>query len=100
MPVAQLINIIGFEGDYLKLPGHVGLVYCRRHRDFEGTIKTVTVSKNPDGKYFASVLVDDGKDTPIPSTEGKAIGIDLGLNHFCITSNGSKYNNPRHIAKH
>ncbi|CCI16867.1 hypothetical protein MICAF_230006 [Microcystis aeruginosa PCC 9807] len=32
--------------------------------------------------------------------EGKAIGIDLGLTHFAITSNGSKYDNPRHFAKH
>ena len=32
--------------------------------------------------------------------EGKAIGIDLGLTHFAITSNGSKYDNPRHLAKH
>jgi len=91
---------VKFEDDYLKLPGKVGSIYCRRHRDFQGTIKTVTVSKNPDGKYFASILVDDGKEIPESSTEGKAIGIDLGLTHFCITSNGSKYDNPRHIAKH
>ncbi|WP_041237710.1 RNA-guided endonuclease InsQ/TnpB family protein [Gloeothece citriformis] len=90
---------VKFEGDYIKLP-KIGLVYCRRHRDMMGTIKTVTISKNPDGKYFACVLVDDGKDTPTPSTEGNAIGIDLGLTHFCITSNGSKSDNPRHIAKH
>jgi putative transposase len=91
---------VKFEGDYLKLPGKIGKVYSRRHRNFEGTIKTVTVSKNPDGKYFASVLVDDGKDTPNPSTEGKAIGIDLGLRRFAVTSNGSKYANPKQLAKH
>ncbi len=91
---------VKLEGDYLKLPGKVGSVYCVRHRDFEGTIKTVTVSKNPDGKYYASILVDDGQNNPEQATEGKAIGIDLGLNHFCITSNGSKYDNPRHLAKH
>jgi putative transposase len=90
---------VKFEGDYLKLP-KIGLVYCRRHRDFEGRIKTVTISLNPDSKYYASVLVDDGQDKPELSTEGRAIGIDLGLTHFCITSDGSKYNNPRHIAKH
>ena len=91
---------VKFEGDYLKLPGKIGLVYCVRHRPCEGTIKTVTVSKNPDGKYYASVLVDDGKETPNPSTNGKAIGIDLGLTHFAITSDGDKYNNPKHFVKH
>ncbi len=91
---------VKFEVDYLKLPGKVGLVYCVRHRDFEGTIKTVTISKNPDGKYYACVLVDDGFEGRKSSTDGKAIGIDLGLTHFCVTSNNSKYDNPRHFAKH
>lgn len=91
---------ITFEGDYLKLNRKIGKVYCRRHRDFEGTIKTVTISKNPDGKYYASVLVDDGKDKTEVSKEGKAIGIDLGLTHFAITSDGSKFDNPKHLAKH
>jgi putative transposase len=91
---------VKFQGDYLKLPGKVGLIYCLRHRPFEGTIKTVTISKNPDGKYYASVLVDDGKETPNLSTNGKAIGIDLGLTHFAITSDGDKYGNPKHFAKH
>ncbi len=105
---------VKFEGDYLKLP-KIGLVYCVRHREFEGTIKTVTISKNPDGKYCASILVersrdvDDGQSSLAPldkggaeggGIDGKAIGIDLGLTHFCITSNGSKYDNPRHLAKH
>ena len=90
---------VKFEEDYLKLP-KIGLVYCVRHREFEGTIKTVTISKNPDGKYYASILVDDGSELPSQSSDGKAIGIDLGLNHFAITSNGSKYDNPRHLAKH
>jgi len=91
---------VKFEGNLLKLPGKVGLVYCCRHRDFEGTIKTVTISKNPDGKYYASVLIDDGKEKPKSSIEGNAIGIDLGLTHFCITSDGSKYDNPKHFVKH
>jgi putative transposase len=91
---------VKFEGDYLKLPGKVGLVYCVRHREFDGIIKTVNISKNPDGKYYASVLVDDGKEAINPSTNRKAIGIDLGLTHFAITSDGDKYNNPKHFAKH
>jgi putative transposase len=67
---------------------------------FEGKIKTVTLSKNPDGKYYASVLVEGRKEPPFPSTEGKAIGIDVGLTDFAITSEGSKYNNPKHFDKH
>ena len=91
---------VKLDGDYLKLPGKVGLIYCKQDRKFDGKIKTVTVSLNPDGKYYASVLVDDGRAIPQFSTEGKAIGIDLGLTHFCITSNGSKFDNPRHTTKY
>jgi putative transposase len=91
---------VKLEGDYLKLPGKVGSVYCVRHHDFEGVIKTVTISKNSDEKYYASILVDNGIDKPESTTDGKTIGIDLGLTHFCITSGGAKYDNPKHLAKH
>jgi putative transposase len=33
-------------------------------------------------------------------TNGKAIGLDVGLIDFCVTSDGSKYKNPRHLKKH
>ena len=75
--------------NYIKLP-FIGEVYYKQDRKFDGQIKTVTVSLNPDGKYFVSVLVDDGLENIAASYEGKAIGIDLGLTHFCITSDGSK----------
>jgi len=91
---------VKLDGDHLKLPGKVGLIYCKQDRKFDGQIITVTVSLNPDGKYYASVLVDDGRELAQLSTEGKAIGIDLGLTHFCITSNGSKFDNPRHTTKY
>jgi putative transposase len=87
---------VKLDGDYFKLPGKIGRVYCKQDRKFDGQIKTVTISLNPDGKYFASVLVDEAKQRRLASTEGKAIGIDLGLTHFCITSDGSKFENPRH----
>jgi putative transposase len=90
---------VKLEADYLKLPGKIGKIYCSQDRKFDGQIKTVTVSLNPDGKYFASILVDDKKELPQSSTKGKAIGIDLGLIHFCITSDASKFDNSRHIQK-
>jgi len=58
------------------------------------------VSRNPSGQYHASILFEDGKEKPSPSTEGKAVGVDLGLNHFAITSDGSKFDNPRWMAGH
>jgi len=42
---------------YIKLP-KIGLVRIKKHRGFNGLIKSVTVSKNPSGKYYVSVLVE------------------------------------------
>lgn len=85
--------------DRLKLP-MIGEVKAIFHRQIEGKIKTVTVSKNKAEQYYASILFTDGTDKPELNTQGKAIGLDMGLTHFCITSDGSKFNNPRWINKH
>jgi len=92
----------------LKFPGRVGVVKTKIHRPIEGTIKTVTVSMTPSGKYFASVLTEVEGDNPPVSTlasrsEGKIAGIDLGLKDFAIVNDGvktSKFDNPKHLAKH
>ena len=83
----------------LRLP-MIGDVKAVFHREIEGKIKTVTVSKNKSDQYYAAILFEDGKDKPKTNTNGKAIGIDLGINHFAITSDGSKFDNPRWLAKH
>ena len=95
-------NVKVLEG-FVHFPGKVGKVKAKLHRNIEGTIKTVTVSLDPSGKYFASILTETCGSNPAASTEGKVIGVDLGLTHFAITSDGSKvskYDNPRHLAKH
>ena len=84
----------------IKFPGHLGWVKAKIHRELTGKLKTVTVSRMTDGRYYASLLMDDGQEPPESSREGKAIGIDLGLTDFAVTSDGSKYQNPRHLKKH
>ncbi|HHP7229611.1 MAG TPA: RNA-guided endonuclease InsQ/TnpB family protein [Xenococcaceae cyanobacterium] len=83
----------------LRLP-KIGDVKAVFHRSIEGKFKTVTVSKNQAGQYFAAILFNDGVNKPKVTNKGKAIGIDLGLTHFAITSEGSKFDNPRWINKH
>jgi putative transposase len=88
---------------FVQFPGKVGKVKAKLHRGIEGTIKTVTISLDPSGKYFASILTEIEGENPAVETAGKVIGIDLGLTHFAITSDGgkvSKYDNPRYLAKH
>ncbi|MEC4884125.1 MAG: RNA-guided endonuclease TnpB family protein [Scytonema sp. PMC 1070.18] len=89
--------------DVVKLPGGIGDIKASVHRPIEGKIKTVTVSKNPSFQYFASILFEVEGEAPKPSSEGSVIGIDLGLKHFAVVNNGekvSKFDNPKHIAKH
>jgi putative transposase len=88
-----------FVGDYLVLP-KLKKVYCRVSRLPVGTLKSVTVSRSSTGEYYASCLYDDGKENPLISSEGKAVGIDVGLTHFAITSDGSKYDNPKYYRKY
>jgi putative transposase len=84
----------------IKFPGNLGTVKAKIHRDCVGKLKTVTVSRMTDGRYYASLLLDDGIEKPASSREGKAVGIDLGLIDFAVTSDGSKFNNPKHLKKH
>ena len=95
----QYPSNVKIEADYLKVP-KIGLLYAKIHRPIEGKLKTVTITKNCCDQYYASILFEDGKDQPLSSREGKAIGIDLGLTHFAITSDGSKFDNPRYLSKH
>lgn len=70
------------------------------HRPIEGSIRTVTITKSCAEQYDASVMFENGKEKPVPSSDGNAIGLDLGLTHFCITSDSQKFNNPRWFKKH
>ena len=97
----QRVRIVG--GSCLYLP-KVGDVRAVLHRPVEGEIKTVTVSREPTGKFFASILVEDGREAPVAPEEvsaSDAVGIDLGLVHFATLSGNAdgrnvKVPNPRH----
>lgn len=69
------------------------------HRKFEGTIKTITISKTPTDKYFASVLVEiEESEKPKQAIkESTTIGIDTGIKTFAVCSNGSEFENPKYL---
>lgn len=69
------------------------------HRPFAGTTKTVTVSKTPSGRYYASILCEDEEQLPVPVAikEDTAVGIDLGVKDAVILSTGEKYANKRFL---
>jgi len=91
---------IRIEENKIKLP-KVGLVKIKYHQQFDGLIKSCTVSQSPTGKFYVSILVDMEDYEWIPAKN--KIGIDLGITHFAITSNddgiSEKYNNPKFLRK-
>ncbi|MCX5328041.1 RNA-guided endonuclease TnpB family protein [Streptomyces sp. NBC_00140] len=56
---------------------------------------TVTVSQDPAGRWFVSILCEDPLVKPLPATDA-AVGIDVGLDHLLTLSTGEKIANPRH----
>jgi putative transposase len=120
---------INFKTGYINIPKLKTLIECRLHRKFENSnfdvikqsknkcwisydngetfkisdqylIKTSTISKTSSGKYYISILVEDGlPEMPkIPYNDSTTIGIDMGLTHFAILSDGKKIDNNRYFV--
>lgn len=92
----QGVKVVDACKVYLPKIGHVKAIV---HRELAGSIKTVTVSKDPSGKYFASILCENLVAMPDISLNGKILGIDVGLTDLAVTSDGSKFANPKHVLK-
>ena len=59
---------------------------------------TATVSRDPDGRWYVSLTVDVPDPGQLPAA-GRAVGIDLGIKDFAVTSDGEKITNPRHLER-
>lgn len=88
------------DNKYLKLPKNknFGLIKVKISQPIRGTIKTVTISQVPSGKYYVSMNVAIWYQS-LPS-RGSSIGLDLGTKVLVITSNGDKFDNIRTLENH
>ncbi|WP_282156503.1 RNA-guided endonuclease TnpB family protein [Vibrio diabolicus] len=83
----------------IKLP-KMKPIEANVHREIEGVVKSITVSLSKTGKFYASILADDGVEALTPlHTVRTVTGVDLGLSHFAIESNGRKTANPRFVKR-
>jgi putative transposase len=66
-----------------------------------GTIDptSVTVSREPDGRYFVSFAVEVPDPAPLPAT-GQMVGVDVGLKTFAVLSTGERVAHPRTMGRH
>ena len=60
---------------------------------------TVTVSRDPAGRWFLTLHADVPEPAPLPTT-GKTVGVDLGLTDFLVLSSGERIPHPRHMDRY
>ena len=59
---------------------------------------TVIVARESDGRWYVTFTVDAPAPEPLPAT-GRAVGVDLGVTDFAVTSDGKRIANPRHLQR-
>lgn len=84
-------------GGDLSLP-KIGDIRVKWSRSLPSVPSTVTVIKDAAGRYFASFIVETGADETLRETT-PVVGIDLGLTHFAILSDGTKIDSPRFLRR-
>lgn len=96
-PVPQHYTV-DFENSFVKLP-KIGKVETIFHRRYEGTLRTATISRSCTGKYYISILVEDGKELPtaLKYTDTTTVGVDVGIKDFAVLSTGEKIENPKYL---
>ena len=81
---------------YISIP-KCPRIRIKKHRDFIGKIKSITVSMTTDNKYYMSLLVEE-ENKPLKETN-RTIGLDLGIKELIVDSNGKKYKNHKYLTK-
>src|SRR5690606_7959450 len=75
----------------------IGEIKIRWSRQLPSEPSSVTVIKDASGRYFASFVVEVPGE-PLPETDTE-VGIDLGLTHFAVLSDGHKVTAPKYLRQ-
>jgi putative transposase len=82
-----------------KTPGPLAFVWSWPEVDTGVLDPTmVIVSREPDGRWYVTLAVDAEPPEPLPAA-GRAVGVDLGVHDFAVTSDGERVTNPRHLER-
>lgn len=87
-----------WDGEQRRLAKQTKPLKIRWSRRLTGKPSTVTVSRDPAGRYFVSILVEE--DTTLLPVINQVSGLDLGLKDVVVTSEGGRSGNPRNTEKH
>ncbi|MGC5330306.1 RNA-guided endonuclease InsQ/TnpB family protein [Micromonospora sp. DT62] len=81
----------------LRLP-KIGDLTVRWSRTLPSDPSSVTVIRDAAGRYFASFVVQTAEDEMLPPVDVE-VGIDLGLTHFAVLSDGTKVTTPKFLRR-
>ncbi|MER5222243.1 RNA-guided endonuclease InsQ/TnpB family protein [Streptomyces flaveus] len=88
------------ESGRLSLP-KIGEVRVKWSLALPCVPSSVTVIKDAAGRYFASFVIDTDPAADLermPDTD-QSVGIDLGLTHFAVLSDGTRIDSPRFLRR-
>jgi putative transposase len=89
-------NNIRFSDNFKKIRiPKIGKIKIKYHRELFGAITSVSITKNQSNQYFVSIRFKDDNEYNQAPTAAKdsSLGIDLGITHLAILSDGSKIDN-------
>ena len=91
---------VDFDSWTVTLPKYKEISF-NRDRIFKGSVRNATVNKTKTGRYFISIIVDSDNNVHKPkAVKAKTtVGIDLGLKHFIVLSDGTKVDNPKFLNR-
>ena len=85
------------DNDRLRLP-KIGHLAVRWSRTLPSGPSSVAIIRDAAGRYFASFVVQTGEDEALPPVDSE-VGIDLGLTHFAVLSDGTKVAAPTFLRR-
>ncbi len=93
-----IIKQIEVFGNTVKIP-KIGVLKTFKDREIKGVPKRATIVKEPTG-YFICIQCEGAEKPVYNSNENQVGGIDMGISHFCVDSDGGFVANEKHFLKY
>jgi putative transposase len=92
---------IRIKDDRIYIPKFKTGIKYSNSKNLAGLNKGYTINRTSTNKYYITIVVECESVTPSPAsvTKSDVLGVDLGLTHYAITSNGEKIENPKLLRK-
>ena len=94
---------VDFENSTIHVPlvGRIRLYGTNRPDVEKARPLSAAISKDSAGDYWCTITVDLGEKVPkkVEVSEETAVGVDLGIKDYAITSDGTKYENPKYLEQ-